>query len=117
MDRAILRAFAIAALLPVLAPVNRAAAMAPAMPSERTTAAKDARSLRTVDFICDWKCARRWPQQQYWQWDQRPIWDDPGTVLRPNILGSPEPYLEPADRWAHQWHPPWIRYWRTRHPH
>ena len=63
-------------------------------------------------FVCDPRCARRWPPRQYWQWDQRPIWDDPWTVLQPNFWGSPEPYFVPADQWAHEWHPPWIRHWR-----
>ena len=114
MHRASLTAFALAALLPVMAPANRAEAMTMAAPPERAAAA-DARSLRTVDFVCDWKCGRRW--RQYWQWDQRPVWDDPWTLLHPNIMGSPEPYVMRADRWAHQWHPPWIRYWHTHHPH
>jgi hypothetical protein len=117
MDRAILTAFVIAALLAVIAPASRAAAMTPATPSDRAAATQGARSVRTVDFVCDWKCARRWPPRQYWRWDRRPIWDDPWTVLQPTIWGSPEPDLVPADRWAHQWHPPWIRYWHARHPH
>lgn len=117
MDRATLTAFAIAALLTVTASGNHAAAMRPAAPSESAAAAWNAPSVRTVDFVCDWKCARRWPQRQYWQWDQRHVWDDPWTVLRPTIWGSPEPDLVPADRWAHEWHPPWIRYRHARHSH
>jgi hypothetical protein len=39
------------------------------------------------------------------------------AVLRPNFWGSPEPYFVPADQWAHEWHPPWVRHWRPRHPH
>jgi hypothetical protein len=113
MDRAILTAFAIAALLPVVAPANRAMAITP----ERMATAQEARSIRLVDFVCDRRCARRWPPRQYWQWDQRPIWDDPWTTLQPTIWGSPEPYLVPADRWAHEWHPPWIRHWHSRHPY
>jgi len=111
MHRAILTALAIAALSPTIALTN------PAVASERTAVTPDGRSVRTVDFVCDWKCARRWPPRQYWQWDQRPIWDDPWTVLRPTIWGSPEPYFVPADRWAHEWRPPWIRYRRAHHRH
>jgi hypothetical protein len=113
-----LTAFALAAaLLAAAAPANQAAAMTAAALSEITPPAQDASSVHIVHFTCDWKCARRWPQRQYWQWDQRPIWDDPWTVLRPNIWGSPEPHFAPADRWAHKWHPPWIHYRHARHPH
>jgi hypothetical protein len=56
-------------------------------------------------------CARDWPHRQYWQWDHRPIWDDPWLVLKPNFWGSPEPHLVPADIWARKWHPPWPHYW------
>jgi hypothetical protein len=113
MDRAIFAAFAIATLSVVVGPANDAVAMTP----QRMAAAQDARSIRLVDFVCDWKCARRWPPRQYWQWDQRPIWDDPWTVLRPTIWGSPEPYVVPADHWVHKWHPPWIRYRHAHHPY
>jgi len=117
MGRAISTAFAIAALLPVMAPANRAGAMTLATPSDLAAATQDARDVRTVDFVCDWKCQRRWPPRQYWQWDQRPIWDEPWAVLQPNFWGSPEPHFVPADRWAHKWHPPWIRHWHAHHPH
>jgi hypothetical protein len=109
MDRAILKALAMAALLAAITPVSHAVA------SERTAVAQDGRSDSMI--VCDWKCARRWPPRQYWQWDQRPIWDDPWAGLRPNIWGSPEPYVVPADRWAHEWHPPWIRDRHARHRH
>jgi hypothetical protein len=118
MDRAVLTAFAIAALFAAMAPTSRSVAMTPATPYEHATATEQHTGrARIVDFICDWKCARRWPPRQYWQWDQRPIWDDPWTVLGPNFWGSPEPDLVPADRWAHEWHPPWIRYRHAHHPH
>jgi hypothetical protein len=117
MDRATLTAFAIATLFSAVAPGHSAAAMTPGPPSAFAASAWHARNFRAVGFICDWKCARRWSPRQYWQWDERPIWDDPWTVLRPTILGSPEPDLVPADRWAHEWHPPWIRYRHARHPH
>ena len=64
---------------------------------------------------CD--CARDWPHRQYWQWDHRPIWDDPWLVLKPNFFGSPEPHLVPADIWARKWHLPWRHDWRSRHRH
>lgn len=63
------------------------------------------------------ECARDWPHRMYWQWDHRPIWDDPWLVLKPNFWGSPEPHLVPADIWAHKWHPPWLHYWRLHHRH
>jgi len=61
------------------------------------------------------ECVQDWPHRQYWQWDHRPIWDDPWLVLKPNFWGSPEPHLVPADIWARKWHPPWPHYWRPRH--
>jgi hypothetical protein len=56
--------------------------------------------------------ARQWPWREYWQWDHRPIWDDPWVVLRPNFWGSPEPHLVPADIWACKWHLPSPRKWQ-----
>jgi hypothetical protein len=61
--------------------------------------------------------AQQWSPRTYWQWDERPIWDDPWTVLRPNFWGSPEPYLMPADIWACEWHLPGVRYWRWHRRH
>ena len=59
-----------------------------------------------------------WAPRQYWQWDHRPVWDDPWAVLRPNFWGSAEPHLVPADIWACKWHlpsdQPWARDWRWR---
>jgi hypothetical protein len=117
MGRAISTSFAVAALLAVMAPANQAVAMTPATPSGLSAATQDAHDVRTVDFVCNWKCARRWPPRQYWHWDQRPAWDDPWTVLRPTIWGSPEPYVVPADHWAHEWHPPGSHHWHRRDPH
>jgi len=63
------------------------------------------------------RCDRTWARRQYWRWDHRPIWDDPWTVLRPTIWGSPEPYLVPADIWARKWHLPRHHAWGwRRHP-
>jgi hypothetical protein len=62
-------------------------------------------------------CAREWPHRQYWQWDHRPIWDDPWAVLKPNFFGSPQAHLVPADIWARKWHPPWLHYWRPHRRH
>lgn len=61
------------------------------------------------------QCTADWPHRQYWQWDRRPIWDDPWLVLTPNFFGSAEPHLVPADIWARKWHPPWPHHWRPRH--
>jgi hypothetical protein len=115
--RAILVAFAVGALGLTIVPADRAAAMTVAARSELASATPIAARVHTAHFTCDSRCARRWPPRQYWQWDQRPVWDDPWMVLRPNFWGSPEPYFVPADQWAHEWHPPWIRHWRPRHPH
>jgi hypothetical protein len=117
MHRAILVAFAIGALVLAMASANRASAMTAAAPSEFAPAAPAAARVHTAHFTCDPRCARRWAPRQYWQWGQRPVRDDPWTVLQPNFWGSPEPYFVPADQWAHEWHPPWIRHWRPHHPH
>jgi hypothetical protein len=117
MHPAILVAFAAAGLVLAIVPVNGAAAMTATAQSELALATRNASDLHTARFSCDRGCARRWPPRQYWQWDERPIWDDPSAVLQPNFWGSPEPYFVPADQWAHEWHPPWMRHWRPRHPH
>jgi hypothetical protein len=117
MHRAILVAFTAAGLVLAAAPASRAMAITAAAPSELARASPDANGIYMAHFTCDPRCARRWPPRQYWQWDERPIWDDPSAVLRPNFWGSPEPYFVPADQWAHEWHPPWVRRWRPRHPH
>jgi hypothetical protein len=106
MRRAMLAAFAIAAVFLATAGANRAAAMMPAPLSERTPAAWNTGRVRVVDFACDRRCTRQFPPRQYWQWDDRPIWDDPWAVLKPNFWGSPEPHLVPADIWACEWHLP-----------
>jgi hypothetical protein len=64
-----------------------------------------------------WRCAcsREWAPRRYWQWDHRPIWDDPWLVLKPNFWGSPLPHLLPANIWAREWHPPWLHRWRAHH--
>lgn len=116
MHRAILVASAIGALVLAMTPANRAVAMAATAPSELAHATPSASAVQMAHFSCDPRCARRWPPRQYWQWDQRPVWDDPRTVLQPNFWGSPEPYFVPADQWTHEWRPPWIRHWRSRHP-
>jgi hypothetical protein len=66
--------------------------------------------------------ALTWAPRQFWQWDHRPVRDDPWAVLRPNFWGSAEPHLVPADIWACKWHLPtdqswsrsWARDWRWR---
>ena len=86
----------------VSAAANSAAAMPVAPPGGG--AAK-----QTIAVTCH--CARDWPHRQYWQWDHRPVWDDPWAVLKPNFWGSPEPHLVPADIWACKWHLPSARTW------
>jgi hypothetical protein len=116
MDRAILMVFAFGALALAAAPAEHVMAMTVAAPPEFAAAAPHTVSVHMAHFVCDARCARRWPARQYWQWDQRPVWDDPWGVLQPNFWGSAEPYFVPADQWAHEWHPPWIRHWRPHHP-
>ena len=117
MHHAIVVAFATAGLALPMAPVNHAAAVTAAAPSELALATPDTSDLHLARYSCGPQCARQWPPRQYWQWDKRPIWDDPWAVLQPNFWGSPEPYFVPADQWAHEWHPPWVRHWRPRHSH
>ncbi len=91
----------------ILAAVVLGVAFSAAAPAERTAASEY--GGRPVHRHCD--CARDWPHRHYWQWDHRPIWDDPWLILKPNFFGSPEPHLVPADIWARKWHPP--HYWRA----
>jgi hypothetical protein len=65
--------------------------------------------------VAHWRCNCSWPHRQYWQWDHRPIWDDPWVVLKPNFFGSPLPHLVPANIWARKWHPPWLHRWHEHH--
>jgi hypothetical protein len=64
-----------------------------------------------------WTCLRAYPPRQYWQWG----WEEPPGPQwapgPPNILGFVDPPLVPADVWARQWHPPWIRHWGWHHRH
>lgn len=84
------------------------------VPAERAVAAGYA--VRHAAYRhCE--CARDWPHRQYWQWDHRPIWDDPWLTLKPNFFGSPEPHLVPADIWVRKWHPPWLQHWRSHRRH
>jgi len=110
MRQAKLALAAIALML--LTAAGPAAAMTMAARSDLSAGAGGPR-MQTIHFVC--KCNRAWPRRLYWQWDSRPIWDDPWTVLQPNFWGSPEPDLVPADVWARKWHPPWIRRWRWHH--
>lgn len=84
------------------AATNRATT-APAAPrSEVFRAAGDAGPAQKIRYAC--RCARQWPYRHYWRWDGRPVWDDPWRVLKPNLWGSPEPHLVPADSWARKWY-------------
>ena len=112
MHRAVLAAFAMAAALSAVEPANRAAAMAAGAWSEPSLVKLNANGVQIVDAGCDWRCARKFPPRHYWQWDDRPIWDDPWAVLEPNFWGSPEPHLVPADIWACEWHLPATQSWR-----
>jgi hypothetical protein len=95
------------------AATNRAAAMPAASRAEMLSPANDAGAMQEVRYAC--RCTRQWPRRQYWQWDSRPIWDDPWSVLKPNFWGSPEPRLVPADIWARKWHLPGVHHWRSQH--
>jgi hypothetical protein len=95
------------------AATNRAEAMPAAPRAEVLPPASDVGAMQEVRYAC--RCARQWPARQYWQWDSRPIWDDPWRVLKPNFWGSPEPHLVPADIWARKWHLPGVHHWRLHH--
>jgi hypothetical protein len=80
-----------------------------AAPAENAVAAE-----YTAPRVAHWRCncSGEWAHRQYWQWDHRPIWDDPWLVLKPNFWGSPLPHLVPANVWARKWHLPWLHRWR-----
>jgi hypothetical protein len=92
------------------AAANSALAMPFAPPAGVILAARDGQGTQTIHVTC--RCARDWPHREYWQWDHRPVWDDPWAVLKPNFWGSPEPHLVPAAIWTCKWHLPSPRYWR-----
>lgn len=112
MPKPLLLAAAFAAVISTGGPIGRAAAMPPAAPMAVYRAAPAPTFMDRVCFGCRRKIA--WAPREYWQWDHRPVWDDPWAVLRPNFWGSPEPYLVPADIWACKWHLPSRRDWRHR---
>ena len=85
--------------------VDGSAEYTAAMPHSSPVAALTGGRMQPVRYDC--RCARAFAPRHYWQWDSRPIWDDPRTVLRPNFWGSPEPHLVPADIWGCKWHLPW----------
>jgi len=87
-----------------------AAAMPFTAPAELGTATAGGGLVQRVH--CGRRCALEWPRRHYWQWGDRPAWDDPWVVLRPNFWGSPEPHLVPADIWACKWHLPPGPHWR-----
>ena len=101
---------------------SQGAAAAPVAPAGVLVPAGWNAGLHKVHYRC--QCApawapREWAPREYWQWDHRPIWQDPWKVLRPTIWGSPEPYLVPADIWACKWHLPAfhpLRHWRWHRP-
>jgi hypothetical protein len=107
MRRAVLALSVVLLALSIDSSADRAAAIAFSLPAAATT--HDGR-LQTVGFDC--RCVRAWGPRHYWQWDHRPVWDNPWQVLRPTIWGSPEPHLVPAGIWACKWHMPSARYWR-----
>lgn len=116
MRRAVLALSVLLLALSVDSSAERVAAMTFSMP---TAASSHDGRLQAVGFDCkcaDCRCTQAWGPRHYWQWDHRPIWDDPWLVLRPTIWGSPEPHLVPAEIWACKWHLPsahsWPRPWR-----
>lgn len=113
MNNIVIAGAVFASVLAVGAATKSAAALPVAPRIGLLPAAGDAVPVQRVHYTC--RCARQWPHRQYWQWDDRPIWDDPWQVLKPNFWGSPEPHLVPADIWARQWHLPRVRYWRWHH--
>ncbi|MGH7248020.1 MAG: hypothetical protein ACREH9_07945 [Pseudomonadota bacterium] len=99
---------AVVALTLLIAAANTAAAMS-VTPSlgPAYAAAKHHGAAQIIHFAR--QRAEQWAPREYWQWDNRPIWDHPWEVLRPNFWGSPEPYLVPADVWVRKWHLPRVR--------
>ncbi len=113
MHKIVIAGAVLALALAVGAATNRAAAIPIAPRMDVRPAAGDVGSVQKIHDAC--RCARQWPHREYWQWDSRPIWDDPWRVLKPNFWGSPEPHLVPADIWARKWHLPRVHYWRWHH--
>jgi hypothetical protein len=103
------KAASAASILLLVLCINSLADAAAAMTFFPPAAARNAERLQPVPVGC--RCNQAWAPRQYWQWDHRPIWDDPWRVLRPNFWGSPEPHLVPADIWACKWHLPSARAW------
>jgi hypothetical protein len=112
MDKIVIAGAMLASAL-VVGTATGAAAMPAAPRMALPPAAADSVLMQKIHYTC--RCARQWPHRQYWQWDDRPIWDDPWRVLKPNFWGSPEPHLVPAEIWARQWHLPREHYWRWHH--
>lgn len=112
MPKTAIAAVAFAAALLACAWSNPAAAMGPAAPAALAAAGGYSAPVRPIHDV------RRWRQRHYWQWDGRPVWDDPWEVLRPTIWGSAEPHFVPANIWARKWHPAYLHRrhrWARRH--
>jgi hypothetical protein len=112
MDKIVIAGAVLASIVAVSAATTGAAAIPVAPRMALAPVTGDAVPILKIHYAC--RCARQWLHRQYWQWDDRPIWDDPWRVLKPNFWESPEPHLVPADIWACKWHLP-ARSWRWRH--
>lgn len=111
MDKIVIAGAILASVLAFGAATKSAVALPVGPRIDPLPAAENA--VQKIHYVC--RCARQWPHRLYWQWDDRPIWDDPWRVLKPNFWGSPEPHLVPADIWAREWHLPRRHYWGWHH--
>jgi hypothetical protein len=111
MRKALLAAFAAAAILAMAAPVNRARAMTLAAPSQLGLATADAGLVQQAAWRCGWRgCVPGW-HRYYWSYPypypfpyfvipRIPIW------IRPPWPG---PWFRPAWGWRYRYH-----HWRHR---
>ena len=123
MRLASLAAFAIAAVLSIGAPMNRAGAVTLAVPGAFARAMDNVAVAQRTGFVCDWRSARAWPPREYWRWGRHPPGEPDAQLLRRwaspigHFWGTPLPPLVPADVWARKWHPPLVWSWGRHHPY
>ena len=83
MHKTILAAAAVAAVLSIGAPVNKAAAMAAAAPTQLGLASADASLVQRTAIVCGyWGCRRVWGGY----WGPRPYWGAYGAP--PGLIGD-----------------------------
>lgn len=99
MRKTILAAAAVAALLSIGAPVNEAAAMSAAAPTQLGLPSADGSLVQRTAIVCGyWGCRRVWGGY----WGPRPYWGA--------YWGPPGPYWGWRRPWG--WHRPWGWGWR-----